>query len=321
MSGSDLLSAIEHYKANYVLLDAWSLSPLSKVKLGDPSKRQCRFCRRSYPAVTFRKVAHGIPEAIGNRSLTTFYECDDCNDLFGSGIENDFGNWSKPLRTLARIRGKGGVPTLKGGADGGWRIQYDEAGFLIQHAESDPPYEVDEAHGKLTLTLTRDTFTPVAVLKAFVKMGLAVLPESEIGHFDEAVAWVRSLDHTVSFVSEFPVLYTFVPGVQPESFISLQVLRRKSAEAAVPYAFIVLSYGNEVFQVFLPCPTQDRHINGKRLGLYHFPLPQDFEPSPFGAITRTVLDLTGRSPVRGETTRVRLSYDTTEGEPPRRADA
>jgi len=47
-----------------------------------------------------------------NKSLFTAYECDMCNDDFGKGIEQDLGNWSKPKRTMARIRGKSGVPTL-----------------------------------------------------------------------------------------------------------------------------------------------------------------------------------------------------------------
>jgi hypothetical protein len=58
---------------------------------------------------------------LGNKSVESTYECDACNEIFGKGIENDLGNWSKPMRTLARIRGKSGVPTIKKTGDApGW---------------------------------------------------------------------------------------------------------------------------------------------------------------------------------------------------------
>jgi len=50
--------------------------------------------------------------------------------MFGDGIENDLGNWSKPMRSFAPVRGKSGVPTLKKGGHGpGRRIEYGDAGF------------------------------------------------------------------------------------------------------------------------------------------------------------------------------------------------
>jgi hypothetical protein len=51
------------------------------------------FCGESSPEDTFKLEAHALPEALGNKSLTTTYECDACNQGFGRGIENDFGHW------------------------------------------------------------------------------------------------------------------------------------------------------------------------------------------------------------------------------------
>lgn len=58
--------------------------------LPGPEPRRCRFCDRGVPAVTFRDVAHAVPESIGNRRLLSAYECDTCNRFCGSGIENHF---------------------------------------------------------------------------------------------------------------------------------------------------------------------------------------------------------------------------------------
>jgi hypothetical protein len=104
--------ALCFYEENYSSIGQWILEPGKKVILRSSDSGVCRFCGRSTPEVTFKEVAHAIPESLGNKSLTTEYKCDACNRFFGKGIENDFGNWSKPQRTVSRIRGKKGVPTL-----------------------------------------------------------------------------------------------------------------------------------------------------------------------------------------------------------------
>ena len=110
---TELEKALRFYDDNYDVVAQQFLNPDKRVFLGDKRNRRCRFCGGVRPKVTFKKVAHAVPESLGNKSLFSFYECDDCNRLFGDGIENDLGNWSIPMRTLARIKGKKGFPTMK----------------------------------------------------------------------------------------------------------------------------------------------------------------------------------------------------------------
>jgi hypothetical protein len=184
------------YEENYDGLGQWILVPGKKVFLGSRENRCCRFCAKRSPEVTFRKHAHAIPELLGNKSLFTYYECDACNELFGGGIENDFGNWSKPMRTVARIRGKTGVPTIKR-THRGWRVEGVQGGLHVKHEDVDPVFEVDEDNRQMTFKLPRDPYIPVAVLKAFVKMGLALLPDEEMPNFQSALEWVRTEDHSI----------------------------------------------------------------------------------------------------------------------------
>lgn len=301
--------AIRFYEDHYQGLGSWFLVPGKKVTLGSKEDRSCRFCGRRPPEVTFGLEAHAVPEALGNKSLFTNYECDGCNQLFGRGIENDFGNWSKPLRTLARIRGKKGVPTIKKSSAGGWRIEYGQSGFEVKQYEDDPICEVDEVAKKVTFRLHRDPYTPVAVLKAFVKMGLSVIPEEEISNFRAALQWIREPNHQVGLVQEFPIFYTFIPGPQPNDKIALMIFRRKEDNMEVPYAFFVLGYGNEVFQVFLPSPERDQRINGKQLSLPVFPNPWDRLESKFGQPRKGKIDLTGRNIIKGEIATVVMGYE------------
>src|SRR5688572_6739953 len=104
MTGMDgVEAAAQFYDQNYDCLDQWNLKPGDKIVLGSKDNCLCRFCGRGKPDVTFEFDAHAIPEALGNKSLYTNCECDSCNQKFGKGIENDFGNWSKPMRTMGRI--------------------------------------------------------------------------------------------------------------------------------------------------------------------------------------------------------------------------
>ena len=68
--------AFTFYDDHYDGLGQWILQPGKKFFLGDKANRQCRFCEKRSPEVTFRKKAHAIPELLGNKSLITYYECD-----------------------------------------------------------------------------------------------------------------------------------------------------------------------------------------------------------------------------------------------------
>ena len=310
---------INFYETHYDILKHWLLRPGEKVRLGDKQNRVCRFCDRRPPDVTFRMVAHAIPEALGNKSIESAYECDECNERFGRGIENDLGSWSKPMRTFARIRGKSGVPTLKKTGDGkGWRIDYGATGFNITSYEDDPIYEIDELSRRITFKLRRDSYTPVAVLKAFMKIGLTLLPDEEFSNFGDLLNWVMSVDHSRRFAEVCPVIGTFQPGPMPNDLISVFILRRKSHVANYPYMYLVLGYGNEVFQVQMPSKQHDIALNGQSISILPFPTPGSPDPARYGACKIQVLDLTAREVVKGEIVSIHVGYEIAVSNTPSR---
>lgn len=75
------------------------------ISLLPKERRVCRFCKGSYPNVTFKKNAHLLPEFLGNRTLLSDFECDVCNAYF-SKFENDFANRVAIGRTVHGIKGK-----------------------------------------------------------------------------------------------------------------------------------------------------------------------------------------------------------------------
>lgn len=277
-------------------------------ELGDRVDRRCRFCGGTPPEASFRSVAHAIPEALGNRGLTSAYECDACNNMFGKGIEDDLGKWTKPIRAMARIRGKRGVPTLRQGHDGGWRVEFTDGRLIVTSRENDPIFEFDEAGKRVVFTLPRDAYTPAAVMKAFVKIGLTLLPEAELGPFAPALAWIRDPDHSRSWVASAIIVHTFQNGPMPNVRLMAAVLRRKPGVDDVPYAFLLLGYGHDVFQVVLPAPDEEKALNGVPLMFPAFPTPDGPDSALCERGLPRFLDMTGRDVVRGETIKVAMRY-------------
>lgn len=305
-------AAANFYDTHYAGAEPVFLEPGMKLFLGGPkSPRHCRFCGKNEPEVTFKDEAHALPAAFGNTGLFSNYECDACNHLFGEGIENHLGNWSKPMRTLSRIKGRNGVPTIKKpGREKGWRVEYADAGFQLKEYEDDPFFEVDEQAKQLRFELHRDAYIPVAALKGLVKIGLTLLPDVETEHFRETYDWIRDTDHSRNFVAEFPVFRTTIPGPMRNDLIVLMLMRRRAGIDTVPYAFFTFAYGNEVLQVFLPSLTQDQCINGKPLTMVPFPNPGSLDAARYGRPRTKVEHLTGRDPVKGEKVPAVFGFDS-----------
>jgi hypothetical protein len=300
--------ALQYFESNYALMSVWHLPTVRKVVLAATADQTCRFCGRQPPEVSYKLEAHALPESIGNRSLVTKYECDLCNEFFGNGIENDFGNWSKPARTFSRVEGKKGVPTLKKGSRGGWRIEFgDRESLEVTGDEANSIFEDDQGRRRLTFRFKRDPYTPIAVLKAFVKMGISLLPHSEISNFRHAIAWLRSENHGEGRVN-IPLLHTFVAGSTARGKISAAIMRRTHEPGNVPYALFLLFYGNDLFQVNLPCPAKDGRLYGGAFPIVHFPLSAIGSERTLPSPRREVVDLTGRDLVRDGTVEIVLEY-------------
>jgi len=303
--------AADFYDAHYAGAEPVFLEPGVKLFLGAPDHpRHCRFCDRDEPAVTFKDEAHALPAAFGNTGLFSNYECDTCNHLFGEGIENHLGNWTKPMRTLSRIKGRSGVPTIKKpGPNQGWRVECDGAGFQLSEYEDEPFFEMDESARRLKFELHRDTYVPVAALKGLVKIGLTLIPDVEVPNFRETYGWIRDEDHTRNFVAEFPVFRTFIPGPVRNDLIVLMLMRRRAGIDNVPYAFFTMAYGNEVLQVFLPSIDKDRSINGSTFSIPAFPNLGSLDAALYGSPRTKVENLTGRQPIKGEKVPAVFGFD------------
>ncbi|MGA8760605.1 MAG: hypothetical protein WB611_30620 [Stellaceae bacterium] len=211
---------------------------------------------------------------------------------------------------MSGIRGKKHIPRLKDESRR-WRFDHDSAGIKVTQNESDPIAVVNESAKEITVTVRRDPYTPVAVLKAFTKMALSLLPETEVCNFQAAMTWIRNPDHKADLVKTgtFPVLYTFVPG-NVSLGNSVILLRRRANHLPLPYMTFVLTYGNEMFQTVVPSPERDAVISDQKIKFSCFPNPYELtgDIEPAAPIQRERIDLTGRCIIKGEMIETVLRY-------------
>jgi hypothetical protein len=305
---ADIKEALSFYASFYDLVGSWTLRPgKSEPVLGKNEIQRCRFCGGCSPEVSFQQDAHAIPEALGNKTLFTSYECDSCNQKFGRGIENDLGNWSKPMRTLSLISGKSGIPTLKGKSPKEWRVEGTQEGLHLKHHAEDVVAIVDEVKKTMTLSLPRDSYTPRAVFKAFTKIGLALVPSGDTPFFAETLAWIADGDQSKAFPTDCKIMTQYFPGPPSRGGIGAAILRRTNDYVRLPFCFLIVFYGSQIFQISIPSSRKNWAVLPNQVPW--FPAHSVETVGKWGMPVPRIIDLSGTSIVKGEIEKITMLYD------------
>ena len=308
----EMLEASEFYRENYETTRLEVLDGTRKrLVLRDEQHSGCRFCRLLPPLVTFRREAHAIPEMLGNHELVSAYECDSCNRLFGKTIELDLGRWTLPSRSLLGIGGKKRRHPIAQDRDGSWKVQAGDNTILFEKQEDGSLVVEDPASNSMSINIPRGPYVPVAVLKALVRIGLMLIPGSDIEEFTDALDWIRtpSLVTTSDRRFRFPIGHTFVPGNPRKDRVLFFLLRRKAPNGLLPYTFLIFGYGMEMFQVQIPAFRKDQ------VWRRDHPIIPFFPVSLFVGVNRlvaqqSVLDLTSAVTVRTQAASFRATYES-----------
>jgi hypothetical protein len=264
------------------------------IKLPAITPGKCRFCGKSEHSVTFKKVAHAIPESMGNKCFVSVDECDACNSFFGKGIETQFGSWSHRHRSLAQVEGKKGVPKSINQKDG-WSVKQANNQLEFHMTQGHEIGDIDEVNKTVTVTVTQEPYTPIAVLKAFYKMAVSLMPgQEDLDEFKEAIAWLRNPDHTVKLSCFCPlVIETSISGALPFPRPVAALSRRKTDNLVIPYMQFAIAFGNRGYQILL-CPSPN--LQDVNFSVPPFPFPA--KDQKFSVRT---IDLSGTALVKNET--------------------
>lgn len=221
-----------------------------RVTIGNSRKdnRICRFCGgRLASGSSFSKVAHAIPEALGNKSIVLGDECDECNKYFGDNIEPHLIESFDIYRAFLGVKGKSGVPNLKytkgeiTHKDGipvviAKRIEFTENGIFVDLGGS-------------------RKLTPAKLYRALCKITLSVIGDQDLIGLEDTLDWVRN-DYPQTQVPKVGI--TIIKTAPDDSIVSVAVFTRKTEDCSLPHVVTEFRFGSFVYVYILPFSRKDK---------------------------------------------------------------
>jgi len=242
---------------NYNFYSASKPTIFSKKTIGESCKkrRTCRFCMRKYKPkeVTFKKKAHAIPEALGNKYIFLNEECDTCNEYFSKTIEPAIIEYVNLFRVFYGVRGKGGIKGVKG--KNFELIPSNTNKGMILHIFDDNAvieYSFDQQMKKKIpikcRLISNQKLIKQNVYKALCKFSLSVIESKDLIHFRNTINWIRgsmfypqlppvAVSITPAFFTDVPIILTFI---------------RKNNNKKLPFAVGELHFTTMTFVYIIP---------------------------------------------------------------------
>jgi hypothetical protein len=236
---------------NYEMF-AFDADRKNNIKIGesDKSKRVCRYCNKKSPEVSFKKVAHSISEALGNKKIITNDECDACNEKFGEGIENDLILYLNLYRVFFRIRGKNGIPKLKGK---NFEIEIKNEETITIDILSDEEIAVSDCNDFQVRLETTENITTQNIYKTLSKYALGVIDRTQIVNFKDTIEWINSKKN-IDNLPKIAILTSYdLFSARPKIMVYL----RKNEDNKLPYAVAEFRFTYLIFVYIIPNSNKD----------------------------------------------------------------
>lgn len=280
--------------------------PEKKPKLMPRAKRACRFCFQEYPAVTFRKTAHMLPQFMENKNIVHDCECDSCNVLFGT-YEDSFSKFMGMHRTTEFIKGQAGIPSFKSG-DGKFSIHYgtDKEGKHLLKI-SGTATEINGVDMGIEFRAPKQSYIPLDVMKCLYKIGYSLIDPADLAHFNPTrkIITSKKLDH---LLTSFAGVVRFTLPHPAHSPMAVRY-KKKASAVTVPHPSTVISihFGRYTYQFFL--------IDNRDTFMFAQGEPFDFifSPPPFtddqDQLITEKIELSGTEKKQGEMDTVFFQFD------------
>lgn len=246
----------------------------SNEYIGEPINKVCRFCFKDETQTTFNTEAHLIPQLMGNRNYLTNIECDSCNNFF-SNYENSLASFLLIERYFNQFDNTKNLEHRE--KDISKKIssilKKDKLGTIkLEDSIENPILEkIDDNFTQITFT--KPTYTPLHVLKLFLKMGITLIDEFEINQVKKTIEFIMNRIQQIEILENYLSVYHYViPGVNVYERPQLILFRKKNVfiDEQIPFYTIVIRYGISNYQLFIPLVQQDESLNKEKK--LHFPI-------------------------------------------------
>lgn len=233
---------------NYITKSAGS----NRLAIGDPMKKErvCRFCQKSVPNVSFNKKAHAISEALGNKNVILYDECDLCNEKFGRNIEGDLITYLKLFRTFFGVNGKGGRKKIKGKNFEAFKDNENKIQINFKSIDDRP--KVGE---KYNLKLDfEEKIINQNIYKTLCKYFLSVIDTNQLENFEKTIKWIKNeFDvEQLPLIGEAINYQTF--RYHPEL---IYFLRKSENNSSIPFAVCQFFFTCKMFLYIIPFSKKD----------------------------------------------------------------
>jgi len=244
----------------------YAILAIVQGSLGEPgvtlgTRGRCRFCGET-DSSAFRSVAHALPEAFGNKWVTSLDECDVCNARFGA-FDDALAKSMGAILTVGGTRGKGNKVRQTGRSDGPASIRHriiDGKRSISMRANGTPFSEhfgMNRTTGELVFRIPggAERFVPAKAYKGLVKMAVALLPPEELPHFSKIIAWLGSPDDDLLPHMIVGLSFSIIGNSPP--LLAASLLRRTSDSRDRPYMLFVTTMGSVCLQIVLTADDRD----------------------------------------------------------------
>jgi len=225
--------------------------PDKKLLLRKRSERMCRFCYEVEPKVTFKNVAHIMPQLMGNRYLIHDSECDTCNKKFGI-YEDSFAKFLGMMRTADAMKGQSGVPNFKS-ADGKliMAVEKDEKGMDVVSVFDKGGAEYRENEKSIVLTAIKPSYIPLHVMKCFYKIGYSLLDPTELEDYPSLRQIITSGMFDTKLGNFAKAVKFTLPVYNPTPLVVTYKKKEEHSNEHLPSKIVVIYFGRYVYQFFL----------------------------------------------------------------------
>lgn len=220
-----------------------------KCILGDKDNRVCMFCGKTKPETTFKKDAHIIPAALGNRSLFSNKECDKCNEDIFSIHENELVNLLQLDRIFIRGRPRKGSPKYRPNNSSSYITSSPGTNKVELYIdENESTFSViEKENGSIVLKYVSLPYSFAGVCKALVHIGWSVLPEDVISKFPYIIDWIKN---NITILPLY-IDKAFIPGNGMANVI-FEIWKSCDEKSSKYPLLFRLTYGFTVLTFYLP---------------------------------------------------------------------
>ncbi|WP_421497668.1 HNH endonuclease [Flavobacterium columnare] len=213
------------------------------IGIKNKEERICRFCNNTKKPTTYESEAHAISEALGNKTIILFEECDKCNNDFSRTIEPDIIQYLSLFRTFFDVKGKGGSKKFKGE---NFELE-NEGNIKLSFTSIEDRPEINTLPYKLKLE-AKEKIAFQNIYKSLCKFFLSVIKTEYLENFTETIKWINGdLEiNKLPLIGEMISYHSFNKQPKITTFI------RKTDDKTIPYAVGEFYFTCKVFAFIIP---------------------------------------------------------------------